>query len=71
MSLLKINEEISNLYDLYDDEESRKKILEYIQKDLPEKLQIFWERKERQENLKKLSDNFINDFLINNDTQFF
>ena len=71
MSLLKINEEISNLYDLYDDDESRQKMLEFIQKDLPEKLQLFWERKERLENLKKLSDNFINDFLINNDTQFF
>ena len=36
MSLLKINEEISNLYELYNDEECREKLLEYIQKDLNE-----------------------------------
>ena len=68
MSLLEINEEIMILYNLYDDKECREKLLEFIQKDLNEKMLTFWERRERQENLKKLSDNYINDFLVNNDT---
>lgn len=71
MALLKINEEILNLYNIYDDDECREKLLEYIQKDLNEKMLTFWERRERQENLKKLSDTYINDFLENNDTQYF
>jgi len=71
MSLLEINEEIMILYNLYDDKECRDKLLEFIQKDLNEKMLTFWERRERQENLKKLSDNYINDFLVNNDTQYF
>lgn len=71
MSLLKINEEILNLYNIYDDDECRNKLLEYIQKDLNEKMLTFWEKRERQENLKKLSDEYINDFLENNDTQYF
>ena len=70
MSLLKINEEILNLYNIYDDDECRIKLLEYIQKDLNEKMLTFWERRERHENLKKLSDEYINDFLVNNDTQY-
>ena len=71
MSLLKINEEISNLYNIYDDDECREKLLEYVQKDLNEKMLTFWERRERLENLKKLSDSYINDFLVNNDIQYF
>ena len=71
MALLKINEEILNLYNIYDDDECRERLLEYIQKDLNEKMLTFWERRERQENLKKLSDTYINDFLENNDTQYF
>lgn len=71
MALLKINEEILSLYNIYDDDECREKLLEYIQKDLNEKMLTFWERRERQENLKKLSDTYINDFLENNDTQYF
>ena len=71
MALLKINEEILNLYNIYDDDECRDKLLEYIQKDLNEKMLSFWERRERLENLKNLSDSYINDFLFNNDTQYF
>lgn len=71
MALLKINEEILNLYNIYDDDECREKLLEFIQKDLNEKMLTFWERRERLENLKKLSDSYINDFLENNDIQYF
>ena len=71
MSLLEINEELLNLYNIYDDDECRSKLLEYIQKDLSEKMLTFWERRERHENLKKLSDAYINDFLENNDIQYF
>ena len=49
MALLKINEEILNLYNIYDDDECRDKLLEYIQKDLNEKMLSFWERRERLE----------------------
>lgn len=71
MSLLKINEEISNLYDLYNDDECREKLLEFIQKDLSEKMLGFWERRERHDNLKKMSDFHINNFLVNYETQYF
>lgn len=71
MSLLKINEEILNLYNIYDDDECREKLLEYVQKDLNERMLTFWERRERLENLKKLSNSYINDFLVNNDIQYF
>ena len=67
MALLKINEEILNLYNIYDDDECRDKLLEYIQKDLNEKMLSFLNL----ENLKNLSDSYINDFLFNNDTQYF
>ena len=71
MSLLKINEEISNLYELYNDEECREKLLEYIQKDLTDKMLSFWVRRERNDNLKKSSDIHINDFLVNSESQYF
>ena len=45
MSLLKINEEILALYELYQDQECREKLLEFIQKDLTEKMLLFWEKK--------------------------
>ena len=63
MSLLKINEEILALYELYQDQECREKLLEFIQKDLTEKMLSFWEKKERYETLKNLSNAYINDFL--------
>ena len=71
MSLLKINEQILSLYELYDDEECRGKLLEFIQKDLTEKMLLFWEKKERFKTLKNLSDTYINDFLQNNEMQYF
>lgn len=71
MALLKINEEILSLYNIYDDDECREKLLEFIQKDLNEKMLSFWERRERLENLKQMSDAYINDFLFNNETQYF
>lgn len=71
MSLLKINEEISNLYDIYNDDECHEKLLEYIQKDLSDKMLSFWERRERNKNLTNLSNLYINDFFVNNEKQYF
>ena len=70
MSIGEINAALLSIIHQYSDMESKKIILEFIQKDLNEKMEQLWERKKRHEDLERESGSYINDFLINSDTQY-
>jgi len=70
MSLEQIQKEIEDVYTQYNDQNCRDKILEFVQKELRERLQTHISRKKRLEDLEKNSRAYINDFLLNSDMQF-
>jgi hypothetical protein len=70
MSLKEINTALLSITNQYSDSNSLKKILNYISKDLNEKMEQYWERKKRQEELIRGSELYISDFLTNSDTKY-
>ena len=70
MSLGEINEEIFSIFSIYKDFELRSKMLEYIRKDLRDKMELFLEKRKRLENLELSSNAYINDFLVNSEMHY-
>ena len=61
---------LTEIYKNYSDPRIHNKILEFIKRELPERLDIYINRIERIEGLEKGADAFINEFLINSDTKY-
>lgn len=61
---------LKNIYSEYKDTVSDQKIIEFIQKELPERLDSHIERTQRYEKLELGTEAFINEFLINSDTKY-
>jgi hypothetical protein len=70
MSIGEINSALLLIINQYPDVDSKKKILEYINKDLHEKMDQRWERKKRHEDLERESETYINEFLVNSEIQY-
>ena len=69
-TLGKIHAEVINIYNTYNTPELHDKILEFIQKDLTDKLESFLERKKRNEILEINSNAYINDFIVNSEMSY-
>ena len=70
MSFEQIKEELQLIYNEYDNVICREKMIEFIQKELRERLDSFLSRKKRIEDLEKNSQVYINDFLLNSDMHY-
>ncbi len=66
----RINDEILSVYNTYNTPELHDKILEFLQKDLPDKMESYLEKKRRFENLELSSSAYINDFLVNSEMNY-
>ena len=66
----RINDEILSVYKTYNTPELHDKILEFLQKDLPDKMESYLEKKRRFENLELSSSAYINDFLVNSEMNY-
>ena len=66
----KMHDELINISNTYNTPELHSKMLEFIQRDLPDKLESFLERKKRNEILEINSNAYINDFIVNSDVSY-
>ena len=70
MSLGEINEEIFSIFSTYKGLDLRSKMLDFIRKDLRDKMESLLEKQRRLENLELDSNAYINDFLVNSETHY-
>jgi len=70
MSLEQITHNITEVYHTYDNPILRQKILEFILRELPERLESHIQRMKRHEELEKGADVYINEFLINSGMRY-
>ena len=70
MSLGEINEEIFSIFSTYKGLDLRSKMLEFIRKDLRDKMESLLEKQRRLENLELNSNAYINDFLVNSEMHY-
>ena len=70
MSLGEINEEIFSIFSTYKGLDLRSKMLDFIRKDLRDKMESLLEKQRRLENLELNSNAYINDFLVNSETHY-
>lgn len=61
---------LKSIYERYSDVAVHAKILEFIKTELPERLDAYIERIQRQEQLVLGTEAFINEFLINSETKY-
>ena len=61
---------LSEIYATYSDSNLHHKILEFIKRELPERLDTHIERMKRQDKLEKGTEVFINEFLINSGMKY-
>ena len=61
---------LEEIYEKYPDARIHYKILEFIKQELPERLDSFIERQQRQEQLEQGTEAFINEFLINSEIKY-